>query len=73
MRLTHVNDRSIRDIREDTARVASIRALTWEYRVTYREELNEAEKIREGRMDRAFGGDRVGCHGTGFNGLPPCR
>ena len=48
MRLSHVNGRSIREVREDTARVASIRALTWEYRVTYREELNDAETIREG-------------------------
>ena len=48
MRLSHVNGRSIRELREDSARVASIRALTWEYRVTYREELNDAETIREG-------------------------
>lgn len=48
MRLTHVNGRTLREIREDTVRAASIRALTWEYRVTYREELNEAETIREG-------------------------
>jgi len=48
MRLSQVNGRSIRELREDSARVASIRALTWEYRVTYREELNDAETIREG-------------------------
>ncbi len=48
MRLTHVNDRSIRDIRRDTARTSSTWALTRDYRVTYREDLNDAETIREG-------------------------
>ncbi len=48
MRLSHIGKRSIREIRDDTTRQASNWALTREYRVTYREKLNEAEKILEG-------------------------
>lgn len=48
MRLTHRNHRPVREIRDDTTSTASSWALTREYRVTYREELNEAETIREG-------------------------
>ena len=48
MRLTHLNGRSVRDIRQDSARTAGTWALTREYRITYREELNDAEKISEG-------------------------
>ena len=48
MRLTHLNGRSVRDIRQDTARTAGSWALTREYRITYREELNDAETISEG-------------------------
>ena len=48
MRLSRVNGRSIRDIRRDTVRTASSWALAREYRVTYREFLNESETIREG-------------------------
>ena len=48
MRLSRLNDRPVREIREDTTRQAGNWALTREYRVSYRDELNEAETIREG-------------------------
>ncbi|MDG5767806.1 ABC transporter permease [Balneolales bacterium ANBcel1] len=48
MRLTHLNGRPVREIREDTTRQQSSWALTREYRVTYRESLNEAETLLEG-------------------------
>ncbi len=48
MRLTHLNNQPVREIRRDTARTAGTWALTREYRITYREELNDAETIREG-------------------------
>ena len=48
MRLTHRNHRPVREIRDDTTSEISSWVLTREYRVTYREELNDAETIREG-------------------------
>lgn len=56
MRLTHLNNRTIREIREDTTATISRWALTREYRITYREELNDAETIIEGEwIGRADG------------------
>ncbi len=48
MRLHAVNDRTVREIRQDTAYTESPWALTREYRVTYRDELTESETILEG-------------------------
>lgn len=49
MRLAAINGRPVREIREDTASTESRWALTREYRVTYREDLNDAEKVVEGK------------------------
>ena len=56
MRLSHIGGRSVREIREDTARQAGTWALTREYRVSYREALNEAETIQEGEWIGRSGG-----------------
>lgn len=48
MRLSQLKGRPVSEIRQDTTREASSWALTREYRVTYREELNDAETIQEG-------------------------
>jgi len=56
MRLTHLNGRTIREVREDSSAVISRWALTREYRITYRENLNDAETIIEGEwIGRAEG------------------
>lgn len=60
MRLSGINGRTIREIREDTSAVHSRWALTREYRITYRDELNDAEEIIEGEwVGRADGIDSV--------------
>lgn len=48
MRLSAVNGRQVRELRADTTREASTWALTREYRVSFRSELNESESILEG-------------------------
>lgn len=60
MRLEAINNRTVREIRRDTTSVQSRWALTREYRVTYREELNDAETIIEGEwIPRADGIDSI--------------
>lgn len=58
MRLTYLNGRPVREIREDTTADVRNWTLTREYRVTYREELTESESVTEGRwIGRAEGLD----------------
>jgi len=60
MRLSEINGRSVREIREDSTAAISRWALRREYRVTYREELTDAEKLIEGEwIGRADGIDSI--------------
>lgn len=63
MRLAGINERSIRELREDEEVRISRWALTREYRVTYRENLNEAETVIAGQW--------TGRHEGGFDEIVP--
>lgn len=48
MRLSHINDQPVRDIRQQDLHDIPSWVLTREYRVTYRDHLTESETLREG-------------------------
>ncbi len=60
MRLSHLGDKSIREVRDDTTMQVRRWALSREYRVTYRDHLTESETILSGEwVGEADGLDSV--------------
>lgn len=57
MRLEKVNNLTAADLKKDTSNRVSYRIFSREYRVTFRDTLNEFEKLKRGTWQGTFSGD----------------